>query len=144
MPIAGYSVGRDIQLSIVWNGQNYPLTQLASFDARQVTKEVTADDITTGFEHQVNIPQRWEGSLRYERTGGGIDRFIAAYEQAYFQGQNVLNATMGVQITEPSGAVQKWKFLGVIFVMEDAGKFDLQDIVRQTLRFRSRERVVIG
>ena len=144
MPIAGYSVGRDIQLSIVWNGQNYPLTQLASFDARQVTKEVTADDITTGFEHQVNILQRWEGSLRYERTGGGIDRFIAAYEQAYFQGQNVLNATMGVQITEPSGAVQKWKFLGVIFVMEDAGKFDLQDIVRQTLRFRSRERVVIG
>ncbi len=60
------------------------------------------------------------------------------------QGQNVLNATMGVQITEPSGAVQKWKFRGVIFVMEDAGKFDLQDIVRQTLRFRARERLVIG
>ena len=142
MPIAGYSVGRDITVAIVWNGQNYQLTQLASFDARQVTKEVTADDLTTGFEHQVNIPQRWEGSLHYERTGGAIDRFIAAYEQAYFQGQNVLNATMSVRIQEPSGAVQKWKFLGTIFVMEDAGKFDLQDIVRQTLRFRARERMV--
>jgi len=144
MPIAGYSVGRDIVVSIVWNGQNYPLTQISSFDAHQVTKEVTADDLTTGFEHQVNIPQRWEGSLRYERTGGAVDRFIAAYEQAYFQGQDVLNATMAVQVRESSGAVQKWKFLGVIFVLEDAGKFDLQDIVRQTMRFRARERLVIG
>lgn len=144
MPIAGYSVGRDITVSIVWNGQNYPLTQIASFDARQVTKEVSADDLTTGLEHQVNIPKRWEGSLRYERTGGAVDRFIAAYEQAYYQGQNVLNATMAVRIAEPSGGVQKWKFLGVTFVMDEAGKFDLQDIVRQTLRFRARERVVIG
>lgn len=143
MPLDGYSVGRDITVSIVRNGTNFNLQQLAHFDSRQIMKEDGVDDLTTGYEHQIAIPQRWEGTIMFNRMDASLDNFIAAYEQAYYSGQNIQNATMVASIGEPSGAVRKYKFLGVTFVMEEAGKWNLQEVVKQGLRFRARTRLVI-
>ncbi len=143
MPLDGYSVGRDITVSIVRNGTTYALQQLADFDSRQVMKETEAEDLTTGYEHQVAIPQRWEGTIRFNRMDASIDNFINAYEQAYYQGANIQNATMVASISEPDGSVRKYKFLGVTFTMEEAGKWNLQELVKQGLRFRARTRLVV-
>ena len=106
MPINSFSVGRDVSLTVVLNGQTVTFNGLTSFTADPQIKDVTSKAID-GTPRYGIIPDGWKGSFKMDRLDATVDDWWADLEQAYFNGQNVAAGTIMETIQEADGATSQ-------------------------------------
>lgn len=121
MPVNGYTVGRDITVTIVTSlGTVASFSVRTGFSKQQVTADIKVSR-ADGVVDNLFLPQGWTGTLDYERGSSDLDDYFADLETAYFSGTNISSASIVETITENDGSTSQYTYTGVQFKLDDAG-----------------------
>jgi hypothetical protein len=134
MSLTMFSVGRDTQLVVIGPAGRVDLTHVTSFESRQLTRSVRVDRLD-GTQMGTELPKGWEGSFELDRGSSTVDDFIAAAEQQYFNGSNIVASTMYQYVTETDGSTSTYQYDSVTFRLSNAGIWKGDSSVKQKLEF---------
>jgi hypothetical protein len=76
MPVNGFSVGKDVSLSITNPNGNIPSLALTSFTAKPMFTDIKSKRLD-GKTYFGEIPDGWNGSFKLDRTDPTVDTFFA-------------------------------------------------------------------
>lgn len=143
MPLNGFSVGRDVSLDIV--GPNGPLrfNLITKFTSKQSSKEQSIKGLD-GITRPVRFFDGWTGSFNIERQDSTLDDFFSQLEANYYAGLNEASVTITETITEVSGAITQYRYVGVMLKYDDAGDWAGDATVKQTVSFIASRRVKVA
>lgn len=134
MPINGYTVGRDLILTIVANGSPIRFPGITGFRSRQDTTEqkiVLMDGVVEHLRFFVG----WSGSFSLERRSGVLDRYFNQLESNYYLGVSELPVFIDGVIKEQDGSITSHQYTKVLLKLDDAGEFRGDSNVKQSLSF---------
>lgn len=144
IPINNFSVERDISFEIY-----DPLTRepqrfsiKTGWSRKQLTGRITVKSLA-GVVLYGEDPEGWEGTLDLERASSALDDFIASLETAYYDGKNILGATILETITEPDGRTTQYRYDGCAFKV-DAGGWKKSEAVKQKLDWVASKRIKVA
>lgn len=143
MPINGFTVGRDISLD--FNTATGPLTfgLITKFSKKQDTTEKKIKGLD-GITRHVRFPQGWSGNIEIERQGPELDNYFAQEEDNYYAGIDEQGGTITETITEASGAVSQFRYIGVLLKFDDAGDSAGDETVKQKVSFLASRRIKVS
>ena len=139
MSVSTFSLGRDAQLVIIGPQGRLDLSYVSGFDARQLTQSIRLSRLD-GTQMGTELPKGWEGSFELERGNSAVEDFVAATEQAYFNGAPSVPATMYQYISEPDGSTSTYQYDRVTFKLTSAGHWKGDSSVKQKLEFYATRR----
>lgn len=132
--VSTFSIGRDAQLVIIGPQGRLDLSYVSGFEAHQLTHSIRVSRLD-GTQMGTEIPKGWEGSFDLERGNSAVEDFIAATEQAYFNGSLNGTSAMYQYITETDGSTSTYQYDGVTFKLASAGHWRGDSSVKQKLEF---------
>ena len=139
MSVSTFSLGRDAQLVIIGPQGRLDLSYVSGFDARQLTQSIRLSRLD-GTQMGTELPKGWEGSFELERGNSAVEDFVAATEQAYFNGAPNVPSTMYQYISEPDGSTSTYQYDRVTFRLASAGHWKGDSSVKQKLEFYATRR----
>lgn len=124
------------------SGNVLTLTNVTEFDSKQNSEKIKSAPLNAKviFAH---IPNGWTGTVTFDRQDNSIDEFFAAMEAAYWSNSKTFDGAIFESITELDGTISQYKYEGVTFTFEDAGKKTSQTKITLKLAFEASDRVVI-
>lgn len=137
MPVNGFTVGRDITVTISGPGNNSIVIssdQVTMFDAKPGKKEVWSRPLNVP-PQPVYMPDGWRGTIHVDRSDATLDTFLANLELNYWNGENTLPGSVLETITEDDGSVTQWQFPLCMFWVDDPGSYHADGLVVQRLEF---------
>lgn len=143
MPVNSFSVGRDVTLVIVTPSGPLSLNLITMFQSSPEMAEVKVKGLD-GITRHARFFDGWRGSFNVERQDSTVDDYFAQLEANYYAGINEQPATITETITEVSGAVTQYRYLNVLFKLDDAGGWSGDQTVKQKLSFVAARRVKIA
>ena len=143
MPLNGYSVGRDVSLTIIGPAGPLNFNQITSFMAKQDITDQKVKGLD-GITRHVRFPDGWAGSFEIERQDSTVDDYFAGLEANYYAGLNELPVTITEIITEVSGAVSQYRYLQTLLKIEDAGTWKGDATVKQKVSFVASRRIRVS
>jgi len=143
MPVNGFSVGRDVTLTIVSPSGPLNFSLITDFTSKpeQTEKKIKGLD---GVTRHARFPDGWTGSFSIERQDSTVDDYFAALEANYYAGLNEQPCTITETITEASGAVSQFRYLNVLLKLDDAGDWSGDNTVKQKISFLASQRQKIA
>ena len=143
MPVNNFSVGRDLSIDIITKEGPLRLNLLTSFKAKQDITDGKVKGID-GITRHVRFPDGWSGSFMLERQDHSVDDYFSQLEANYYAGLNEQPATITETIAEPNGAVSQYRYMGVLLKLDDAGTWEGDKTVKQSLSFVASRRQKIS
>lgn len=144
MPMNGFTVGRDISLQIL--GQNNAVvasfSTITKFDSKQNTVKVQSKGID-GVIRFLELPDGWDGTIALDRSNSNVDDYFAQLESNYYAGVTIGAAQITQTITEVSGAITQYRYVGVMLKYDDAGSYAGENLVSQKLSWCASKRLKI-
>lgn len=143
MPNNSFSVGRDVSLDIV--GPTGPLrfSLITDFNSRQEAKTQMVKGLD-GISRPVRFFDGWTGGFDLERQDSTVDDYFAQLEANYYAGLNEASVSITETITEVSGAVTQYRYLGTLLKLDDAGNKSGDATIKQKLSFMASRRVKVA
>lgn len=141
MPVNGYSIGRDAVLTINTPSGLLRVT-ITNFDAKPVYTDLKSVPLNDAPVH-MSVPSGWNGSFKLDRMDSKIDDYVAAYEAAYWAGQNMLFGSITQTISEADGSTSKYKFTKVNLKVTDTGAWSAEQKVEQSVTFEASKRIKV-
>lgn len=135
-----YTLGRNCQLVLLWNGQRIDLRDVTGFSAVQEVKHQRADPLNS-IPVEFTTPSGWRGQFQIDRGNSAVDDLIAAIEAAFWASGQIGTGTIYQYVTEPDLSQSTYEFTGVSLVLTSAGNFQADVIVKQTVGFFASQRV---
>jgi len=142
MPINGFSVGRDVALDIVGASGPLRFSLITKFTSKPTTKDQTVKGLD-GITRPVRFFDGWTGGFDIERQDSTVDDYFSGLEANYYAGINEGSVTITETITEVSGSITQYRYLGVLLKLEDAGDWAGDATVKQKLSFVASRRVKV-
>ena len=143
MPLNGFSVGRDIALDIVTQNGPVTLSLITKFQSKPETSDVKIKGLD-GVTRHLRFPNGWTGTFDVSRQDSTLDDLFAGIEAGYYAGLNELPGTITETISEASGAVTQYRYIGVLLTLEDAGEWEGDKAITQKLKFMAEQRVKVS
>lgn len=144
MPMNGFTVGRDISLQIF--GQNGGLVAtfatITNFNAKQNTVHVQSKGIDGVIRH-LYLPDGWEGAIGVDRSSSAVDDYFAQLESNYYSGVTIGAAQITQTITEVTGGLTQYRYVGVMLKLDEAGDYAGENLVKQKLSWCASKRLKI-
>lgn len=145
MPASNMNIGRDnrvvIQHPLAPNGR-LDIDHITGFHPRQVTAQVMAERLD-GKVLSATLPRMWTGEITVTRGSRALDEFVSVLETAHHNGINVPSGQVFSYITETDGSVTTYLYEECSFALPEAGRWQNDQSVTQTLSFTaSRRRAV--
>ena len=143
MPNGGFSIGKDISLSIITPSGPLTIGLITGFQSKQ---DVTKKKIKglDGLNRPVRFFEGWSGSFDLDRQDSTVDAYFAQLEANYFGGLNENTVTITETITEANGSVTQWRYTGVLLELADAGAWKGDDTVKQKINFDAQRRFQVS
>jgi hypothetical protein len=143
MPVAGFTVGRDI--SIKFNLPQGPrkFSNITGFTRKQISTAIDSKGLD-GEDRFGEIPSGWEGTVEIDRADNQLDIAISYLEELYFAGQNVPSSTFSETITEVNGTVTQYRYTKVVLKFDNAGDAKGDAKVVQTFSWKASRRRLIS
>jgi hypothetical protein len=129
-----FTIGRDCSLVLLYNGSRLDLEKVTGFTAAQEVKQQRSDPLN-GVPIEFNTPSGWRGRFMVDRATSALDDLIAAIEAAFWNAGTIGSGTIYQYVTETDGSLSTYEFSGVSLTLTDAGTFQQESIVKQTLGF---------
>lgn len=142
MPINGFSVGRDVSLDIVGPSGPLRFNLVTKFSSKQDVQDKKIKGID-GITRPVRFFDGWTGSFEIERQDSTVDDYFSQLEANYYAGLNEASVTITETITEVSGSITQYRYLGVLLKLDDAGDWAGDATVKQKLSFVASRRVKV-
>ncbi len=134
-----YSIGRDCQVVLLWNGIRVDLRDVIGFSAQQQVKLQRSDPLNS-VPIEFNTPSGWRGQFKVDRGSSALDDLVAAIEAAFWNAGVIGSGTIYQYLNEPDGSVSTYEFVDVALTFTDAGHYKAEDIVTQTVSFFASQR----
>lgn len=143
MPLNGFSVGRDVTISIDTSTGALVISLITGFSAKQksIDREIKGLD---GVTRTVTFPNGWAGKLDVERQDAGLDTYFAQQEANYYAGQNNPTITMTETISEADGSVSQFQYQDVALKFDDAGDWKGDETVKQMVSWSAAKRIKLA
>jgi hypothetical protein len=97
-----------------------------------------------GISRPVRFFDGWTGGFDLERQDSTVDDYFAQLEANYYAGLNEAPVSITETITEVSGAVTQYRYLGVLLKLDDAGDKAGDSTIKQKLSFMASRRVKVA
>ena len=134
-----YSIGRDCQVVLLWNGIRVDLRDVTGFQAEQQTKLLRSDPLNS-IPVEFNTPSGWRGKFQLDRGSSALDDLIAAIEAAFWNAGVIGSGTIYQYVTESGGSISTYEFIGVALTLAESGHYRAESIVTQTVNFFASQR----
>jgi len=143
MPVNGFSVGRDITLTIVTASGPLNLALITVFSSKQDSQESKVKGLD-GITRHIRFYDGWSGSFTIERQDSTVDDYFSQLEANYYAGINEQPSTITETVQEPNGAVTQYRYLNVLLKLDDAGNWSGDKNVQQKVSFVASQRQKIA
>jgi hypothetical protein len=143
MPINNFSVGRDLNLTVVTPAGPMSFNLLTNFKSKMDDKKVTVKGIDGKTRH-VRFVDGWSGSFSIERRDSTPDDYFSQIEQNYFAGVNEQACSITQIIKEKDGSLTQYRYFGVLLSFDDAGEWAGDNTVKQMISFICERRIKIA
>lgn len=141
MPVNGYSVGKDVKVTITSAGQNgvqaivLDPTQITQFEAKPMKKEDWSRPLNVP-PQPLYMPDGWKGTIEVDRKGNTLDMFQAAFENNFWNtNQNIVGGFIQEYITEPNGTMTLKTYANCMFWVDDPGTAKADGKIPQKIEF---------
>ena len=134
-----YSIGRDCQVVLLWNGARVDLRDVVGFQAEQQVKLQRADPLNS-VPVEFNTPAGWRGQFQIDRGSSALDDLVAAIEAAFWNAGTIGSGTIYQYVTESDGSISTYEFVGVALTLTNSGHYKAENIVTQTVSFFASQR----
>ena len=139
MPLNGYSVGKDVVLTV-----NTPTgilrLPITNFDAKPVYTDLKAMPLGSPPKH-MSIPTGWKGTIKLDRQDSTVDDYCAQVEASYWAGQNIVTGSITETISEVNGSTSRYRYTDVNLKITDPGAWAGEKLVDQSLEFEASRRL---
>ncbi|SOY56855.1 hypothetical protein [Cupriavidus taiwanensis] len=142
MPQQGLSVGRDTTLVIQTPTGSLPIPKLTAFRKKQDTSQERVK-LINGVSQHLRFFDGWSGSFSINRAGPEIEGYFDQLETDYYSGINEQPCQIYETVSEPSGAISKWRYDGVVLSLDDGGEAAGDASVKLSLTFMASRRIRI-
>lgn len=139
MPVNGFSVGRDVSLTIYTPGGILGTAALTSFETQQITAEIK-DVRMTGEAIYAYLPEGWQGTFEFTRVDASLDTYFANAEAGYYAGSAISSATITETITNPDGSVNVFRYSKVALKFDSPGTWKGNTEVKQKVSWMATRR----
>ncbi|WP_042298956.1 hypothetical protein [Paraburkholderia kururiensis] len=143
MSINNFSVGRDISLDIVTGSGPLQINLITGFQSNQESTEVKVKGLD-GVTRFVRFFDGWKGKFEVERQDATLDQYFSQLEQNFYSGIGESAVTITETISEASGSVSQYRYLGVLLKFDDAGDWKGDATVKQVVSFVASRRIQIA
>lgn len=134
-----YSIGRDCQVVLLWNGIRIDLRDVTGFQANQEVKQQRSDPLNS-LPVEFNTPAGWRGQFQVDRGSSALDDLIAAIEAAFWSAGVIGTGVIYQYISEPDGTMSTYEFVNVSLTLSNSGHYQAENIVKQTVSFFASQR----
>jgi hypothetical protein len=143
MPVNGFTIGRDVSLVINAPEGIQRFSLITGFDSKPATDDQKVKGLD-GVVRHVIFHDGWQGSFELERQDNTLEAYWAKIEDDYYNGFAQTAAVITETITEADGSLTQYRYDGVIFKLEDAGKKGGNKTVNQKLSFLASRRILVS
>lgn len=134
MPTNTFNLGKDCQLVLIGPYGTVQLSIVTGFSSRQTVKTVHVDPLN-GPPIEARPPAGWTGSFTVERGSSAVDDLIATIEQGFWAGGILGTGQVYQYIAETDGSTSTYLYSGVSMSLSNAGDWQTDSSVKQTLEF---------
>ncbi|TLU72682.1 hypothetical protein [Lichenicoccus roseus] len=134
-----YSIGRDCQVVLLWNGIRIDLRDVVGFQAEQQVKLQRSDPLNS-VPVEFNTPAGWRGQFHIDRGSSALDDLIVAIEAAFWNAGIIGSGTIYQYVNETDGSTSTYEFTGVALTLSNSGTYKAEAIVTQTINFFASQR----
>lgn len=140
MPVGGFSVGKDVALTVVTASGPLTFNLITAFSSQQETSEQMIKGLD-GLMRPVRHFNGWRGRFEIDRQDSTVDDYFSQLEAGYYAGVVEQSASITETITEVSGAITQYRYIGVLLKLENAGSWKGDETVKQTVSFVATQRL---
>ncbi|GBQ25997.1 hypothetical protein AA0472_1958 [Acetobacter estunensis NRIC 0472] len=137
-----YTLGRQGSIILVWNGTRVDLQDVVDFHAQQEIHVQRANPLNKP-PIEFNTPAGWRGSFTLDRANAALDTLFNEDELAFWNTNTISSGVLYCYIEENDGSTSKFEYSGVTLAFTNAGKFDANSIVSQSVTFFASQRRAI-
>lgn len=136
MPQNGYSVGRDISLTVTTSDGPKTFSEITGFASKQETSKEKIKRLD-GVTDALRFFDGWSGSFDIERTDSSVEDYFIKLEANYFSGINEIPATILETISNPDGSTSQYRYERVIMSLDQAGDWKGDSSVKIKVSFEA-------
>ncbi|GBQ46064.1 hypothetical protein ACM0P6_02120 [Komagataeibacter sucrofermentans] len=139
MSLKPFNIGRDCRVVLVYNGSRIDLPTVTGFNAAQRTHQLESNPLND-MPLFYDVPGGWGGQFSFQRDGSGADDLFAAIESGFWSAGTVILGSIYQYVTECDGSLSTYEFIGASLRLSDAGRYQSETLVTQTITFTARAR----
>ncbi|MGH8259848.1 MAG: hypothetical protein ACREUG_09175 [Steroidobacteraceae bacterium] len=139
----GFSVGRDVTLTVVTGAGPLGMGLITNFKKKQTTKEDMEIGID-GVPRPMRFFQGWSGTFDIDREDASLDEYFNQLEADYYAGVTESPVTITETITNPDGSISQYQYVDVLFKFDEAGDVAGDKIIKQQCSFIASRRLTLA
>lgn len=144
MPANGFSVGRDVSLTIFTSdGGPLATAALTNFESAPMMADIKIVQLT-GELLTAYLPEGHSGSFEFTRVDSSLDDYFANAESNYYAGADIASASITETITEVDGSISIYRFEKVALKLDSPGSWAGNREVKQKVSFMASRRRKMG
>jgi hypothetical protein len=146
MPVNGYSVGRDVTVTISGPGGTtivIPASAVTAFDKRPGKREDYSRPLNSP-PIPLYMPDGWRGTFSVDRQDPTLDTFQASQEANFWAGQNTLSGTILESITETNGSTSQYRYDDVMYWVDEPGAASADRKISQRVEWTAGRRTRVA
>jgi hypothetical protein len=145
--LATFTVGRDGQAVIVWNGNTLTLPNLTTIKVTPKFDDIMSKPLNTPPQKR-QPPAGHDISVTFDRTDNSVEAIASLAETGYWAvgsaaGGTTNNGAMFLYINETNGSVTTRNYQMVSWALVDAGSFDADKAVKMELKGFASQMMVV-
>lgn len=134
------TLGRDVQLKLIFKGRSIDLSNVTMFERNEVTTDIDVPRLD-GRSIMAYLPKHWQGGIELARKHPEIDQLFADIDADWHDRGHVEFGTLYAYINEPNGSETVEKYSDVSLKYDSAGTFQEKE-VKQKISFWAQRRDV--
>lgn len=143
MPIDGFTIGRDVSITINMPQGLVRFSNITGFTRQQISTGIESKGLD-GTDRFGEIPSGWQGTIEVDRANSNLDQAFAFLEGLYYSGANVPASTISETTTEKNGATTQFRYTGVAFKFDNPGDAKGDQKVTQTFSWKASRRKLVS
>ena len=136
MPQNGYSIGRDISVTVTTAKGPLTFNKITGFSSKQEASKQKIKRLD-GVTDALRFFDGWSGSFDVERTDSVVEDYFVQLEADQFAGINEIPATILETISNPDGTTSQYRYERVIMSLDQAGDWKGDSSVKIKVGFEA-------
>jgi hypothetical protein len=142
-PTSSFNVGNDVRLVYMGAYGRVDFSYVTNFTAKPLTKKVTVSPLGNSPLMRY-LPGGWSFTFQIERANLNADALQALKDLNFWNGGAIPLETLYQYITETDGTTSTWQYISCCSELNDAGSWQQEAAVKQTIEGFASQRIQVS